>query len=182
MMRTVLRSWRSFYGENPLHLLAMVACFALVGYVVSFVFPGPSALSLGIWFLGAVLAHDLVLYPLYALADQPLVSARRARRRTRPDHPPPVPAINHVRVPVLGSAVLGLIYLPTITGHGGEAFAFTAGHALGDQYENWLLITGVLFLASAVLYALRLGAAAARRPRRPAEAPDAEPATDEVAD
>jgi hypothetical protein len=40
-VRAALRSWRHLYGENPLHLLAMVGCFALVGYVVSFLYPGP---------------------------------------------------------------------------------------------------------------------------------------------
>jgi hypothetical protein len=169
-MRRALRFWRYLYGENPLHLLAMVGCFALVGYVVSFVFPGPSALALGIWFAGAVLGHDLVLYPLYALADQPLTITRWARRKALPRHPPLVPAINHVRVPVLGSAVLGLIYLPTITRHGEDAFRFTSGLDMAGIYQHWLLITGVLFLGSAVVYALRLGVAAGRvavRSRRP---------------
>ena len=161
-MRAALRFWRSLYGENPLHLLAMVACFALVGYVVSFVYPGPSALSLAIWFGGAVIAHDLVLYPLYALADQPLVLGRWARRRVLPRRPALVPAINHVRAPALGSAILGLIYFPTISLRGDPAFTFAAGHSMVGEYANWLLITGVLFLGSAVIYALRLGVAARR--------------------
>ncbi len=114
-VRTVLRGWRHLYGANPLHLLVMIGCFALVGYVVSFVYPGPSAIGLGIWFAGAVLGHDLVLYPLYALADQPLTVSRWARRKVLPNRPPRVPAINHIRAPFLGSMVLGLIYLPTIT-------------------------------------------------------------------
>ncbi len=141
LMRAALRFWRYLYGENPLHLLVMVGCFALVGYVVSFVYPGPEALALLIWFAGAVLAHDLVLYPLYALADQPLVIGRWARRRVLPRHPPLVPAINHVRVPVLGSAVLGLDLLPHDhqprggrvplhrgAGHGGHLPALAADH------------------------------------------------------
>ncbi|MDT7741689.1 MAG: hypothetical protein QOE59_767 [Actinomycetota bacterium] len=161
-MRAALRSWRYLYGENPLHLLAMVGCFALVGYVVSFVDEDPGVLALGIWFAGAVLAHDLVLYPLYALADQPLVIGRWARRKVLPRRPPLVPAINHVRVPVLGSAVLGLIYFPTITQRGEDAFRFTADLGMAGIYRHWLLITGVLFLGSAVVYALRLGAAAGR--------------------
>lgn len=169
-LRAVLRGWRYLYGENPLHLLVMIACFALVGYVVTMVVDDPSAWWLLVWFVGAVIGHDLVAYPLYALADQPLVITRWARRKVLPRHPVTVPAINHVRTPVLGSAVLGLIYLPTITGHGGDAFAFAAGHPLAGQYDNWLLVTGVLFLASAVLYALRLGgrvgASAARRVAR----------------
>lgn len=100
-MRAALRLWRSLYGGNPLHLLAMIGCFALVGYAVSFVYEGPTAVALLLWFGGAVLGHDLVLYPLYALADQPLTLSRRARRTVLPDRPPRVPAINHIRVPVL---------------------------------------------------------------------------------
>ncbi|MCD2192304.1 hypothetical protein LQ327_02695 [Actinomycetospora endophytica] len=170
-MRATLRFWRHLYGENPLHLLAMVGCFALVGYAVTFVFPGPSALALGIWFAGAVIGHDLILYPLYAFADQPLVVLRWARRRVLPRRPALVPAINHVRAPVLGAAVLGLIYFPTISQRGDAAFTFASGHSMVGEYANWLLITGVLFLGSAVIYAIRLGVAL-RRPRPPVTAPE----------
>ena len=158
----LLRAWRRFYGENPLHLLAMLGCFALVGYVVSFVYEDPSLTALLIWFVGAVIGHDLVLYPLYALADQPLVLARWLRRRGPDRRPPLVPAINHVRAPILGSLVLGLIYLPTITRHGEDALRFTSGLDAADIARHWLLITAVLFLGSAVAYAVRLGAAARR--------------------
>jgi hypothetical protein len=157
-----MRLWKYLYGENPLHLLAMIGCFALVGYVVSFVFPGPSALALGIWFAGAVIGHDLVLYPLYALADQSLVLGRWGRRRVLPRRPPLVPAINHVRAPVLGSLVLGLIYFPTISLRGDPAFTFASGHSMVGEYANWLLVTGVLFLGSAIVYAIRLGIALRR--------------------
>jgi hypothetical protein len=169
-MGTLLRRWRTFYGENPLHLLAMIGCFALVGYVVSFVYPGPSALPLALWFVGAVIAHDLVLYPLYALADQSLTVSRRGRRRILPNRPVRVPAINHVRVPVMGSAVLGIIYFPTIAQRGEDAFRFTAGLGTAAIYGNWLLVTAVLFLGSAVIYAARLGASVARDRRYPAPA------------
>jgi hypothetical protein len=160
--RLVLRAWRRFYGENPLHLLAMLGCFALVGYVVSFVYEDPGVTALLIWFVGAVIAHDLVLYPLYALADQPVVFARWARRRGPDRRPPLVPAINHVRAPVLGSLVLGLIYLPTITRHGEDALRFTSELNAAGIYRHWLLITAALFLGSAVVYAVRLGRAVRR--------------------
>jgi hypothetical protein len=180
----MLRAWRYLYGENPLHLLAMLGCFALVGYVVSFVYEDPSVPALLIWFVGAVIAHDLVLYPLYALADQPLVFARWARRRG-PDHRPPrVPAINHVRAPALGSLVLGLIYLPTITRHGEDALRFTSGLDAAGIFRHWLLITAALFLGSAVVYAVRLGVAArrgdARRQRDDAVPAAAPPGAEEV--
>ena len=185
-VRAALRLWRYLYGENPLHLLAMLGCFALVGYVVSFVYEDPSVTALLIWFVGAVLVHDLVLYPLYALADQPLVLARWARRRVLPRRPPLVPAINHVRAPVLGSLVLGLIYLPTITRHGEDALRFTSELDAAGIYRHWLLITGVLFLGSAAVYAVRLGRAVRRRPRsrtavaEPVPPVAAQPAPDEA--
>lgn len=181
-MRALLRRWRAFYGENPLHLLAMIGCFALVGYAVSFVYPGPSALPLALWFAGAIIANDLVLYPLYALADRSLIAGRWARRRVLPDRPPRVPAINHVRVPVLGSAVLGIIYFPTIAQRGEDAFRFTAGLGTAAIYGNWLLVTAVLFLGSAVVYAARLGASVARDRRYPAPTAEAEPAPAAPAD
>ena len=129
-----------------------------------------------------MIAHDLVLYPLYALADQPLTISRWARRRYGPDRPPRVPAINHIRVPALGSGVLFLIYLPTITGRGEDALRFTSGLSTAGIRDHWLLITAVLFLGSAVIYAVRLGAAVRRDPRGPpppaGEAGTAAPAED----
>ena len=66
----------------------MLAGFALLGYVLVAV--RPAALwnpgiwwqSVAVWFAAAVIGHDLVLFPLYALADAVLArlsgSARSA--------------------------------------------------------------------------------------------------------
>ena len=56
------------------------------------------------WFAGAVLLHDLVLFPLYAAGDRLLLLALP---RTR------VPLVNHVRIPVLGSGLALLMFLST---------------------------------------------------------------------
>lgn len=149
-----LRAWRRLYGEDPRHLLAVLGCFLLAGYAVSFVVPGPLARSLGLWFAGCVIGHDLVAYPLYALADRALLALRRVRPPSR--RVAPVPVLNHVRVPALGSAVLGLIYLPTLSLRGDPAFTFASGHPMTGQLGHWLLITGGLFLGSAVIWCLRL--------------------------
>jgi hypothetical protein len=154
--------FRRFYGENPMHLLALLGCFALVGAVVLELYPNPSAPLILLWFVGAVIAHDLVLYPLYALADRSLVVARWARRRVSA-RAVSVAATNHIRLPVMGSVLVGLIWLPTISGHA----AFVAYFASDlpptvDFVERWLLITAALFLLSAVVYAVRLGRAAVR--------------------
>lgn len=153
--------FRRFYGENPLHLLALLGCFALVGGVVSMVWTEPSAIWLLVWFAGAVIGHDLVLYPLYALADRSLVLSRWVRRRVS-ERAVRVPATNHVRVPVLLSGLLGLAYLSTLTDRGDVAFFFAAGIPAVGHLRAWLLLTAGLFLGSAVLYALRLGRAATR--------------------
>ena len=85
-MRRLIASFTAFYGSNPLHLLGTVAAWALAGYVVTVL--GPQALwnskvwwqSIAVWFLAAVVAHDLVLFPLYALADRSVSAALAALR------------------------------------------------------------------------------------------------------
>ena len=155
-MRRILEGWRRFYGENPLHLLALVGCFALVGYVVLMLEPDPSAYYVALWFVGAVLAHDLVLYPLYALADRTVVLGRWAHRKVTRGRWPHVPAINHVRIPVLGSALLLIVFWPSISQEGEPVFLFAAGRSMAAYYGNWLMVTAVLFLGSAVIYAIRV--------------------------
>jgi hypothetical protein len=164
--------FKRFYGENALHLLAMLGCFALVGYVVSMLVENPSAWWMLVWFAGAVIAHDLVLYPLYALADRPLVLGRWLRRRAS-DAPIRVPAINHLRIPVMGSALLGLLFLPSIARTGEPVLLFAAGRSMEQYFQNWLLVTALLFLASAVVYAIRLGRAAVADRRDAAPVSDA---------
>ena len=172
-VRNPLRGWRRFYGDDPLHLLAVVASLALAGYVVSRVADDPDVWWLLVWFLGAVIGHDLVLYPLYALADRPLARSRRRRGVVRERRPEAVSAVNHLRLPAMGAAVVGLVFLPSILGRGTQAFLVTAGGTGDDHLSRWLLVTGVLFLASAVVYAVRRG-----RPR-PARPPDTDaPDTD----
>lgn len=157
---TALRSWRSFYGHHPLHLLVILGLAALVGYVVSRVYDDPSGWWLLVWFAGALLGHDLVLFPLYALLDRVLQVGRRLR--LRPGHR--VPVVNHVRVPLLGAGVLGLIFLPTITRHGEPAFTATSTRTMAGYFQVWLVITAVLCGISAVLYLVRV-VAARRAPR-----------------
>jgi hypothetical protein len=71
-MRRLLR----WYGANPLHLLALIGCFLVAGYAADRLVPS-NPLGVGIWFLGAVVGHDLVLMPLYSLADWPAAAVFR---------------------------------------------------------------------------------------------------------
>ena len=164
-MRALLRGWRRFYGENPMHLLALLGCFALVGYVIVMLYPDPSLPFIGIWFAGAVLGHDLLLYPLYALADRSAVAGRWVQRKVRRGRFPRVPAINHLRVPVILSGLLLILFFPSISEQGGDVLLFAAGRTDDRYLSAWLGITALLFLVSAVVYAVRLDRAQVRARR-----------------
>jgi hypothetical protein len=158
-----------WYGANPLHLLALLACFALAGYAaVRFV--GSRPLAVAVWFIGAVIGHDLLLMPLYSLADRSVLAAIRHRAPSLPA----ISSINYLRVPAALSGLLLLLWLPLI-------FRLTASyHASTTLSPNpyvwhWLAVTGALFLLSGVLFALRLrrGTRPVPSPERSAAAPDA---------
>lgn len=130
----VLRRW---YGEGPLHLLLMVSSFALAGYAGVRLLDGDTLLIL-VWFVGAALVHDLVLVPLYSAADRAL----RAPFSRSPG------LVNFVRVPLLLSGLLLLMWFPLITRHA-ERYEPASGMSPDRFLGNWLLITAALFAVSA---------------------------------
>lgn len=151
--------FRRGYGASPLHLLALLTSFALAGYAVTRIQAdnGP-LLDIGIWFVGAAIGHDAVLYPLYAIAD--IAAHNRLLRR----HRPPagiagVAWINHLRVPVALSGLLLLVWFPLILGGRDQAFAEATGLHTDVYLGRGLGLSGALFLGSAVGYAVRLGRA-----------------------
>lgn len=157
-MATVLARVRGFYGAHPLHLLALLGCFALAGYAVLRTLSEPAWPVILLWFLGAVVAHDLVLFPLYALADHSLTSGLRAVRPGRGGAAPRVPVGNHLRVPFLGAGLLFLIFFPGIIEQGAQTFRDASGLTQEPYLGRWLLLTAAMFLASAVVYAARVAA------------------------
>ena len=64
-------------------------------------------------YLGIVIAHDLIFVPLYSGFDRLM---RRALARLSSSRRLGVPIINHVRAPLLISALLLIIYSPLILG------------------------------------------------------------------
>lgn len=150
----MLRRWRDFYGAHPVHLLGLTACFALGGFAA--LHAGESALwpRMLLWFLGAVVAHDLVLFPLYALADRGLARVRVAG----------VPAVNYLRVPLLGTGLTFLLFFPGILRDGASAYQAATGLTQQPFLARWLLLVAGLFAVSAVAYAVRV--ALARRAAR----------------
>ncbi|MGH9071510.1 MAG: hypothetical protein ACRDX8_10195 [Acidimicrobiales bacterium] len=144
------------YGANPLHLLALLASFAFAGYIAERIVPLGGGPDIGIWFAGSLLGHDLFLFPLYALADRGAGMIRR-----HPERLPAVPWVNHLRVPGVISGVLLLVSFPLVFSLDRTDYHNATGLYPNPFLARWLVVTGCLFLASAVLYALRL-----RRQRR----------------
>ena len=158
-MRRQLR----WYGASPLHLLALLACFGLAGYAAARLVSS-RPLAVAAWFIGAAVGHDLLLMPLYALADRSVMAAIRHRDPQLPA----TPWINYVRVPAALSGLLLLVWFPLILRLPSPYHASTTLSA--DPYLwHWLAVTGALFLLSAVMFALRLR-------RRPRAAPRERPA------
>jgi hypothetical protein len=160
-MSALLARFREIYGSRPLHLLTMLAGFALLGYIV--VTAGPATLgkpegawwqSMAVWFAAAIIAHDLVLFPIYSLADRFLdIPKRRGRREPR------VPARNYLRVPALGSGLLLLIFFPDIIRQGAPLYLADTGLTQQPFLGRWLLLTAAMFTTSALIYATRLALA-----------------------
>lgn len=155
-MHDLRAAFAKTYGSRPLHLLILLAGFALLGYVVATV--GPATLwnpqawwqSIIVWFAAAIVVHDLVLFPVYALLDRLLT-----RAVARPE-PPRVPAINHIRVPALGAGLTLLVFLPGITKQGATTYSAATGQTQDPYLGRWLLLTGAMFGVSAAIYAVRV--------------------------
>lgn len=169
---------RRLYGENVLHLIVLLGALALGAYTVSVL--GVNQLfnpqvwwqSMAVWFAVAVIGHDLILFPLYALAERLLPTRRREPDSTEHAR---VPLTNYVRMPTLATALTFVLFLPGIIEQG--AFSYHAATGLTQEpfLNRWLLLTAAFYLTSAACYvvktlwlARRSGGAAATLPAQPA--------------
>lgn len=158
----MLTGFRWVYGSHPLHLLTLIAGFALFGYVMVTI--GPQALwnprtwwqSIVVWFAAAIIAHDLALFPIYALVDRMLLLSWRI--------PMPVRVLNYIRVPTMASALTLVVFLPGIIEQGALTYQAATGQTQEPFLGRWLLLTAALFATSAVAYAIRLALARKARP------------------
>ncbi|MEE1797549.1 hypothetical protein PUR57_02420 [Streptomyces sp. JV176] len=139
--------FRRVYGEPPLHLVVLLAGFALCGYALVRLLRG-DWLGIAVWFVGAALLHDLVLVPLYTGTDWLAHRALGRRRRTsRKD-------INWLRVPFFLSLLLLLVYWPLVLRDSPD-YERATGLSADVFLGRWLLISAVLFAATGVWLAIR---------------------------
>ncbi|MEW2221586.1 hypothetical protein AB0939_20235 [Streptomyces sp. NPDC006990] len=137
---------------SPFQIVLLLASFVLAGYAGAR-FLADDWLGVAVWFVGAALLHDLVLVPLYTLADRvPRLAGRY---------------VNHLRIPALLSLLLLLVWFPLITGPA-DRYAGLTGRPPGNNgYAlHWLWLTVGLFAASGLWLAVRT--LRGRRDRQPA--------------
>jgi hypothetical protein len=157
--------FRTAYGAGPLHLLALVASFAIAGAAAVGWFQRPRDLDTVLeWFAAAIVVHDLLLLPLYSLLDHIAVRAlrRRAGRRRRARPARRVDPTPYLRIPAILSALLLAVFFPVILGLGSATELSASGIAERGYLTRWLLATSVMFAVSGLSYAVT--AARARPP------------------
>jgi hypothetical protein len=159
-----MSAFRRAYGAGFLHLAAVLATVAVSAYAISRIYAviaDPNRVVL--WLGGAIVVHDLLLFPLYGLAG--VVAAAALAPRGHPSRLG-VAALNHLRAASLMSGLLALVWFPLIAAKAPGTFARTSGLDVGVYRERWLIATAVLFGGSALLLALR-APFLARRPALP---------------
>ncbi|WP_237109505.1 hypothetical protein [Nonomuraea sp. MG754425] len=155
--------WARAYGAPWWHLLVLALGFLVAGYAATRVVDAGIWVGFVVWFVGAVILHDLVLFPLYSAADlaarsslshTPHRGRPAARRRPRPTGRRPAP-LNYLRVPTAFSGLLLLVWFPLIL-HGAEPnYRAAVGLSTIPYLNRWILVSLALFAASALLYVLR---------------------------
>ena len=140
------------YGAHPLHLVSLLLSFAVAGYAALQLF-ATNLVGVAVWFLGAAILHDLLVLPGYLLVD------RLVRGGPRPAQPNRArPWANHVRIPLALSALLLLVFLPSIL-RLSDGFEATTTLSPDGYAWRWLVVSAALFTLSGVAYVLSLGRA-----------------------
>ena len=156
-MRPLVARLQGLYGAPPAHLLLLLGALALGLYAVLELGLGelwdPDSWwqSVAVWFVGAAIAHDLVVFPVYALADRLITAHRKKSGASRS------PAlVNHVRVPLLVAALTFFVFLPGIVQQGSDAHLRATGLDQDPYFERWLILAGAGVAVSAAVYVVRL--------------------------
>lgn len=151
--RKGLDRFRYEYGAQPLHLIALIASFALAGYGLLRINDLDNTGRILIWIVALALFHDLIALPLYSLLSR---IAHGATSRAIESRAMALHALNHIRIPVGLSLLLLAVYFPLILSVAPEAYNLTTGQDTDVYLGRWLLISAGLFLISGILYAIRL--------------------------
>ncbi|HET9256971.1 MAG TPA: hypothetical protein VFO16_17485 [Pseudonocardiaceae bacterium] len=138
--------------RESVRLLALLGSFVVAGYAGARLLAGNPA-AIGGWFVGSAIAHDLLLFPLYAGCDAALVWLLRHR---------PAWAVlggvrwlNYLRVPAAISGVLLLVWAPLIL-RLPTVIQAASGLSAQPLLPHWLGVTAVLFAISIAVLTVRM--------------------------
>jgi hypothetical protein len=134
---------RARYAASPLHLLAHLAALALAAWALLQALDLGGAERIVLWLVGAVVLHDMVLWPAYTTLDR---LARRGR---------PAGWANYVRFPVGVSALLLLVFFPVMCGKGERTYTRVSGEGWEGYAARWLVVSAALFVVAGALYLAR---------------------------
>lgn len=157
MPTTLVVRARRLYGAHPLQLVLILASFVVVGYALSLL--GFEALwdpdtwwqSIALWFVGAALAHDILLFPAYAAADRILVAVTGGRTRSAATRAR-IPVINFVRVPLLACGLITLLFFPGLIEQGAGTYNRATGQTQEPFLHRWVILCGLILLLGLVAY------------------------------
>ena len=157
MPKPLVNRARRLYGAHPLHLLLILGSFVVVGYALWLL--GFKALwnpdtwwqSIAVWFVGAALVHDLLLFPAYAAADRILVSVSNRRWRSARGGGR-VRVINFVRVPLLACGLISLMFFPGIIEQSGGTYNRATGQTQEPFLDRWLILCSLILLLGLAAY------------------------------
>jgi hypothetical protein len=159
-----VRGFSRNYGSSPLHLVLAGIAFLIAGYAAVRALQKGPTLAQGEWFLGAILAHDIVLLPLYSLVMIGLILliGGRAARDGKPLSRTRLLVLNHVRVPAALSLLLLLMFFPLVLGLSEAGYRGVSGLSTDPYLPRFLFLTLALFAISAALLVIRLARARGR--------------------
>ena len=146
--------FRARYGAGPLHLIAFAASVLIAGAAVAGWFDNtaPITTRILIWFLALIVAHDLILVPIYSAVDR--IALRTLDVPRAGPAPERSPGWVYVRVPALLAGLLFLVFFPEILRLGDQTFHTASGMHQNVYLARYLLTCGALFALSGVAYVI----------------------------
>ena len=143
---------RREYGAGPLRVTTALATLMLSGYALLELFHHAKPLEIAAWLAGMLIGHDLVFFPAYSL----LGLIANPGRRDRPRSPVRISAINHLRIPALFAGLTLLVWAPLILRLDPTRYHVDTAQDVQPYLGRWLLVSGAMFAASAILFAIRV--------------------------
>ncbi len=146
------QSWlRRWYGSGPAHLVTIILGGLVGVYAASKLLEG-DPWGVILWFAGAAVLHDLVLVPAYCGLDRLARGPIGAHSTGRPA----VPFwYDHIRVPVMLSGLLFLVFFPLILNIPPKFDSIT-GTSVEVYLGRYLAMVAGLFVLSALTLLVRI--------------------------